>query len=141
GDTSAASSPLAVRRCRIRADHQRWTMKLTGKPGSNNANDARMPVFRTHNNRRLRFQLEQVTSSQQRFFEGLLFNRLPITVLPVQRTGEISSNFLVLGQEQVKRVLGDSKSAGRIQARSDSKANMSRPDRRRDTGQVHQGAQ
>src|SRR2546421_11495827 len=58
----------------IKSDHNRWAMKLVRDPGSDDAEDARMPTAFEHDNRGVTFRIEFLRDFFLRRAENLFFH-------------------------------------------------------------------
>src|SRR6516164_10107838 len=98
-------------------------MELFRQARSYDTNHSGMPAARGHHDRSVSIGNERVRQLHQRFIERLLFDRLAIAILPIQAACQQKGLLRLLSKQKFERILGYSKSAGRIQSRADTEAN------------------
>ena len=89
-------------------------MKLLRQARGDDPNHSRMPAARTDHDRRVPVRDEGVGELLQDFFQSLLFDRLPIAILPIQAARQQKGLLRIIRQQQIERILSHSDPPGGI---------------------------
>src|SRR4029077_9285607 len=98
---NAPTAPLAFTRI-VESDHDGRTMELFGQTRSHDADYSRMPSAGTDDDRGVPVGHEGARELLQDLLEGLLFDRLPITILPVQAARQKKRLVRVIRKQQLE---------------------------------------
>src|SRR5262249_35345441 len=108
----------------VKPDHDRRPVIFVNNARGDNSQNARVPVAFVNNNRGVARGIEFLGDLSVARGEDLFLDLLPLAILLVQKFREFGCFACIMRQQKPKRFLRGAQAPGRIQSRTEAKANV-----------------